>query len=88
MMTDKQKALLRVQTAGFAVDEAILFLDTHPKNAEALEYYHKKIDEYNAAVAMYVTAFGPLNATQVKSRDNWTWVTGCMPWEEDCNVEI
>lgn len=88
MMTDKQKALLRIQTAGFALDEAVLFLDTHPENREALDYYHKKIEEYNAAVTMYVTEFGALDATQVKSLDRWTWVDGCMPWEEECNVEI
>lgn len=88
MMTDMQKALLRVQTAGFALDEAVLFLDTHPEDRQALDYYHKILEEYNAAVAMYVNDFGPLEATQVKSRDRWTWVDGCMPWEEECNVEI
>ena len=88
MITDRQKALMRVQTYGFALDEAVLFLDTHPKDSEALKYYHKALAEYNAAVNNYVHNFGPLDASQVKSFDKWTWVEGCMPWEEECNVEI
>ena len=88
MMTDRQKALMRVQTYGFALDEAVLFLDTHPDNKDALDYYHKALSEYNAAVNNYVMNFGPLDATQVKSHDKWTWVDGCNPWEEECNVEI
>ena len=88
MMTDKQKALMRVQTYGFALDEAVLFLDTHPDNKDALDYYHKALSEYENAVGNFISNFGPLDITQVKSHDKWTWVEGCMPWEEDCNVEI
>ena len=87
-MTDKQKALMRVQTNGFALDEAILFLDTHPNDKAVLDYYHKALEEYREAVNRYVEAFGPLDATQVISRERWSWVEGCMPWEAECNVEI
>ena len=87
-MTDMQKALMRVQTYGFALDEAVLYLDTHEKDKKALDYYHKALAEYDRAVENYVSNFGPLNAMQVRSYDKWTWTDGCMPWEEDCNVEI
>lgn len=87
-MTDREKALMRVQTCGFALTEANLFLDTHPSSSEALEYYHNAVENYNNAVKLYTESFGPLNVTQVKSRDSWTWTEGCMPWEGDCNVEL
>lgn len=87
-MTEKQKALMCVQTYGFAVDEAVLFLDTHPDDKAALDYYHKAVNEYKMAVKNYTDAFGPLNVTQNMSRDAWQWTDGCMPWEVDCNVEI
>ncbi len=87
-MTDRQKALMRVQTYGFALDEAILFLDTHPNNREALDYYHRAHKEYDAAVSLYETNFGPLGAKRVHDIDKWSWVEGCMPWEEECNVEL
>lgn len=87
-MTDREKALLRVQTLGFELTEANLFLDTHPKSREALEYYHRVVGEYNNAVNKYTAQFGPLDVTQISSTESWTWTDGCMPWEAECNVEI
>lgn len=87
-MTDREKALMRVQTLGFAVVEANLFLDTHTGSREALDYYHRVVNEYNEAVNNFITNFGPLDVTQVLSKDSWTWTEGCMPWEGECNVEI
>ena len=36
-MTEREKALMRVQTFSFALNEANLFLDTHPKSREAFD---------------------------------------------------
>ena len=88
MMTEQTKALMRVQTYGFALDEAILFLDTHPDNREAIEYYKKVQTDYDNAVKLYTTKFGPLEAKQVRNHTEWEWVKGCMPWESECNVEL
>jgi len=87
-MTDRDKALMRVQTYGFALTEATLFLDTHTTEKQALDYYHNAVKEYDAAVTNFITNFGPLQVTQVQSHDEWTWAAGCMPWEENCNVEL
>lgn len=87
-MTDKTKAIMRIQTLSFAIDEAVLFLDTHPDNKDALSYYHKAVAEYEQAIENFIETYGPMNANQVKSKSKWTWVEGCMPWEEDCNVEV
>ena len=87
-MNDKKKALMRVQTYGFALDEAVLFLDTHPHDEAALNYYHETLRLYNMAVKEYVTKYGPLENTQVQGSKNWTWATDCLPWEAEYNVEI
>ncbi len=87
-MTEKAKALMRVQTTSFALDEAILFLDTHADDMAALDFYKKALDEYNNAVNMYVSKYGPLNAKQCTNDKQWSWVMGCMPWESECNVDL
>ena len=87
-MNEKARALMRVQEYGFALDEAILFLDTHTDDKDALEFYKKTLEEYNDAVAFYVKNYGPLNAKQMTAPDHWSWVEGCMPWESECNVEL
>ena len=87
-MNERKKALMRVQTYGFALDEAVLFLDTHPNDKAGLEYYHKTLALYNMAVKEYVSNYGPLENTHVHSNKNWSWATDCLPWEDDYNVEI
>ena len=87
-MNERKKALMRVQTYGFALDEAVLFLDTHPNDKEGLEYYHKTLALYNMAVKEYVTNYGPLDFMQVQDGKSWTWATDMMPWEDEQNVEI
>lgn len=87
-MTEKARALMRVQTLGFALDEAILFLDTHANDKAALDFYTQTLNEYNEAVNAYVRRFGPLNAKQMTNGNSWGWVEGCMPWESECNVEL
>lgn len=87
-MTEKARALMRVQTLGFALDEAILFLDTHTNDKAALDFYTQTLNEYNEAINMYVKRFGPLNSKQMTNENSWSWVEGCMPWESECNVEL
>lgn len=87
MMNDRKKALMRVQTYGFAIDEAVLFLDTHPNDAQAMQYYRETLMHYNEAVSDYISKYGPLDFTQV-SGNKWTWATDQLPWEGYSNVEI
>ena len=38
---DKEKMLRYVQELGFAIDDVVLYLDTHPTDEDALMYYKK-----------------------------------------------
>lgn len=74
--------LYQVQMYGFVLDEARLFLDTHPNNETALEYYRKYSELYRAAVGEYEASCGPLTANSMASTDgdSWQWITGGWPW--------
>ena len=37
--TDKKKLLRYIQEVAFAIDDVVLYLDTHPYDEEALKYY-------------------------------------------------
>ena len=37
---NKNKGLMSIYELGFAMTEALLYLDTHPDDAEAIEYYN------------------------------------------------
>lgn len=61
-MTDKATLMKRINMLSFAVDEAVLFLDTHPEDREALRYYHEMNAQRQKAVAEYTAEYGPLTA--------------------------
>lgn len=85
-MSGEQRRLMKeIYEAGFAVDEAVLYLDTHPCDQEALAFYEAYRKLYAKLVKDYTIHFGPLSADQVAVKDQWTWAKTPWPWEmEGC----
>jgi spore coat protein JB len=74
-----------VYELGFAMTETVLYLDTHPDDAEALAYYAEMKEKYHDAVMYYSRNFGPLSSLHVTAENYWSWVMTPMPWElEGC----
>lgn len=83
-MNDRRKLMRQIQVISFAVYEAALYLDGHPKDKRAMEYYNK----YNAKLAelteRYEKSFGPLTI-HGNCAHEWKWVDAPWPWELDCD---
>lgn len=73
-----------VYQTGFAMDDVNLFLDTHPCDQNALNYYQYVSRLRSEAMAAYQAQCGPLMVDQVKSCDYWNWVDDKWPWEGGC----
>lgn len=85
MLHGKQKQLLDViYAASFALNDIVLYLDTHPTEQPALEYYEYYKNLRREALQEYSELYGPLLADQVKMGDNWNWVKTPWPWEGEC----
>ena len=82
-MTDKATLMKRSNMLSFAVDEAVLFLDTHPEDREALRFYHEMNAQRQKAVAEYTAEYGPLTAGSVTNAERWTWVDSPWPWQKE-----
>ena len=78
---NKRKMLFQVQALDFAIIEAAMYLDAHPEDKKAMEYYQKMLKERNAAVEEYQNAYGPLTIFANKDDARWQWVKGPWPWE-------
>ncbi|HIV24651.1 MAG TPA: spore coat protein CotJB [Candidatus Scatomonas pullistercoris] len=79
----REQLLNRINQVSFAVDEMILFLDTHPDNEEARAYFEEKSALRNEALEEYAKLYGPLTidtANDTCSR-SWEWVQQPWPWE-------
>jgi spore coat protein JB len=78
---EKMRRLMAVSQYAFAISDITLFLDTHPKDQDALEYFHHMHHGYEKAVAEYESNFGPLTQTGEGNRNFWQWSTMPWPWE-------
>ncbi|CDC50257.1 putative uncharacterized protein [Clostridium sp. CAG:58] len=83
MDPSRQALMKQINEASFAVDEAVLFLDTHPDCAQAMQYYQSAVGARKAAMDAYQSRFGPLLVDDVIG-NTWTWVTEKWPWEGGC----
>lgn len=78
---DQNQLLSIIDQTSFAVDDILLFLDTHPCDKAALNYYHYVTNLRRDAVNTYEANYGPLTVDQVRSDQYWTWIQGKWPWE-------
>ena len=72
--------LMNVYETGFALDDVLLYLDTHPTDREAMNYYQQVRRLNQDAVRAYEEVHGPLMFDRVNS-NNWSWIEGPWPWE-------
>ena len=71
MDPSRQALMKQINEASFAVDEAVLFLDTHPDCAQAMQYYQSAVGARKAAMDAYQSRFGPLLVDDVIG-NTWT----------------
>lgn len=72
-----------INVVSFAVDDAKLFLDTHPCNREALEYFEEFKSQRVQALKEYAKYYGPLTLdTACTSEERWAWINEPWPWQE------
>jgi len=81
-MVNKERAALlkRLMAADFALHETVLFLDTHPTNKKAMEYYKKMQSVREEIAEEFREKYGPLTYYEVKSAD-WNWTDYPWPWQ-------
>lgn len=80
MLQNRCSLMRQINEASFAMDDAQLFLDTHPDSAPALQYYRNAAAMRRNAMDAYQRQFGPLMVDEASGKD-WNWVTEFWPWE-------
>ena len=72
-----------INEVSFAVDDIKLYLDTHPDDEKALDFFKEKSMIRNEALKAYAAQYGPLTidtGDDTCSRQ-WDWVMQPWPWE-------
>lgn len=80
-MNDRKRLFKQIQVLSFAVYEAALYLDGHPNDKCALDYYKKKRAFLSELYARYEKHYGPLTLFSDDSCEHWRWTESPWPWE-------
>lgn len=80
---DSRRRLLDlINESSFAVYDMLLYLDTHPNDAEAMDYFHKQSCIRRDALKEYARQYGPLSIDFMDDgSDSWDWMMQPWPWE-------
>ena len=72
-----------INEVSFALDDILLYLDTHPYDSNALQYADQFIRQRTAAVAVYSRRFAPLTIDSAETSQGgcWNWILQPWPWE-------
>lgn len=82
-MVDKKKLMKRLQVCAFTLNETALFLDTHPNDQTALEFFSKHQKMYLETEREFVENYGPLTHMSYNGEPRWNWIDEPWPWEND-----
>ena len=79
----RSQMLQYINEVSFAVNDISLYLDTHPCDQEAMEYYQKHVAMRKEALRDYAKHYGPLTIDTANDADSdsWEWVMQPWPWE-------
>ena len=79
-MMNRKQLLRRLQVLDFAIQETALFLNSHPDDQQAMQYYQTALKEREMVAKEYEQLCGPLTNRQNLS-DSWEYSKGPWPWE-------
>ncbi len=80
-MINKSEIMDIITKSSFAMDDARLYLDTHPYCAEAREYFNKMQQIRCQAIAAYEANFGPITSYSPENSNVREWNKGPWPWQ-------
>lgn len=80
------RLLHTIQMYSFVLLETNLYLDSHPNDQTALEYFRKYSQLLKQAREEYESQCGPLSPnSNFIATDTWRWVDGPWPWQLGAN---
>lgn len=83
-MTQKDQLLHDIGIVDFVLVELMLYLDTHPCDKEALDYFNHYSRIKNQITKDFSKRYFPLTKDLAECDKDWTWGSAPLPWEGGC----
>ena len=77
--------LQNINEVSFAVDDILLYLDTHPCDEKALSFFQDASARRMKLMNEYAEKYGPLTIDYAakSSENSWKWMEQPFPWERE-----
>ena len=76
---NKESLLREIMALNFAVNDLVLYLDTHPTDSQAICKHNEYVEEVTKLKKEYQKNYGPLTINFTS--DTWDWIDEPWPWE-------
>jgi spore coat protein JB len=81
---ERHALLATLQAEDFVALEAALYLNTHPNDSAALEFFKEHKAKAASLREEFESIYGPLTINAAKG-DTWSWISSPWPWEKEAN---
>ncbi len=75
----KQSLLHEIMSLNFAVNDLVLYLDTHPQDTRAINKHNEYSEKVIELTEKYQRLYGPLTVNFTS--ETWDWIDEPWPWE-------
>lgn len=81
----RTQLLQKINEVSFAVNDLLLYLDTHPCCEKGMELYCQYASERQKLMKEYAECYGPLTVDSAvdSNADTWKWMEQPFPWEKE-----
>lgn len=80
-MSEKNRMLKDISVIDFAMVELTLYLDTHPFDKQAMEYFNHFASIKSQLMKEFASKYYPLSKDTSCDTKQWNWALAPMPWE-------
>lgn len=80
-MMSQPQLLSYITKVSFVINDITLYLDTHPKDDAAIDYFRHYNELRRDALEKYEQLYSPLVLDTAKPEKEFNWATSDWPWE-------
>ena len=80
-MRNKDQMLWDIGIVSFVVTELVLYLDTHPRDEKAIQYFNHYNSMRQQMLKDFAIRFYPLTLDSAEACDQFAWGMAPLPWE-------
>ena len=84
MGNNKEQLLRDIGIVDFVLTELTLYLDTHPFDRNAMEYFNHYNRIKHQMEKEFSMKYFPLTVNMAESNKEWRWGMAPLPWEGEC----